>query len=386
MPCTMAGHGHDDFQASLSVSMAASCTLRQVKKKMTCEEFIRNNRGINDGADLPQAFLRELYAQHQPQPRSASPPSSRRTAPRSPRPCSGPTSRSRPPARAAASCPRRVCCCFWHCRSVHPLLLQEQVGRSGSLGRTNKDQHEAASPCMHDRAGDVAGADARMFGLLWGPTLAAVSVVLDHAEDGATAAQALRGLLLAARVGAAHRVDEVGHAAVHALFKFIPLRSSAMWNIGQATCMTTPLARPMRCVFMRAASLRMCLAFLQVLDSLIVSLSKYTALLNPASPRAAVVFGNDEKARLATSTLFELVNRCGLFASCPLSGLLCAQHCMQAACVHAACKPEIACLRCRYGDCVRSGWRNVLDCVIRLHRLGLLPADVVRFPAELATT
>ena len=62
---------------------------------------------------------------------------------------------------------------------------------------------------MHMRTGNVAGADARMFGLLWGPTLAAVSVVLDHAEDGATAAQALRGLLLAARIGAAHQVDEV---------------------------------------------------------------------------------------------------------------------------------------------------------------------------------
>ena len=34
----------------------------QVKKKMTCEEFIRNNRGINGGADLPHPFLRELYA------------------------------------------------------------------------------------------------------------------------------------------------------------------------------------------------------------------------------------------------------------------------------------------------------------------------------------
>ena len=34
----------------------------QVKKKMTCEEFIRNNRGINGGLDLPHAFLRELYA------------------------------------------------------------------------------------------------------------------------------------------------------------------------------------------------------------------------------------------------------------------------------------------------------------------------------------
>jgi hypothetical protein len=33
----------------------------QVKKKMTCEEFIRNNRGINGGADLPHGFLRELY-------------------------------------------------------------------------------------------------------------------------------------------------------------------------------------------------------------------------------------------------------------------------------------------------------------------------------------
>ena len=34
----------------------------EVKKKMTCEEFIRNNRGINGGADLPHSFLRELYA------------------------------------------------------------------------------------------------------------------------------------------------------------------------------------------------------------------------------------------------------------------------------------------------------------------------------------
>ena len=34
----------------------------------------------------------------------------------------------------------------------------------------------------------------------------------------------------------------------------------------------------------------------------------------------------------------------------------------------------------RYGDSVRSGWRNVIDCVVRLHRLGLLPSDVVRLP------
>jgi brefeldin A-inhibited guanine nucleotide-exchange protein len=33
----------------------------QVKKRMTKPEFIRNNRGINDNADLPDAFLEEIY-------------------------------------------------------------------------------------------------------------------------------------------------------------------------------------------------------------------------------------------------------------------------------------------------------------------------------------
>ena len=33
----------------------------QVKKKMTCEDFIKNNRGINDGENLPEEFLRSLF-------------------------------------------------------------------------------------------------------------------------------------------------------------------------------------------------------------------------------------------------------------------------------------------------------------------------------------
>ena len=32
-----------------------------VKNKMTLEEFIRNNRGIDDGKDLPQEFLTSIY-------------------------------------------------------------------------------------------------------------------------------------------------------------------------------------------------------------------------------------------------------------------------------------------------------------------------------------
>ena len=56
---------------------------------------------------------------------------------------------------------------------------------------------------------DSAHLDRDMFSLMWGPTVAAVSVVLDHAEDMPTVRQALDGLLQAAKLGAYHHVDEV---------------------------------------------------------------------------------------------------------------------------------------------------------------------------------
>lgn len=52
--------------------------------------------------------------------------------------------------------------------------------------------------------------DRELFSLMWGPTVAAVSVVLDHAEDLGVVRQALDGLLLSAKIAAFHHVDEVG--------------------------------------------------------------------------------------------------------------------------------------------------------------------------------
>lgn len=65
--------------------------------------------------------------------------------------------------------------------------------------------------CVCWRSGS-AHLDRDMFSLMWGPTVAAVSVVLDHAEDMATVRQALDGLLQAAKLGAYHHVDEVRNA------------------------------------------------------------------------------------------------------------------------------------------------------------------------------
>ena len=33
----------------------------QVKRKMTCTEFVANNKGVNAGQDFPTDFLEELY-------------------------------------------------------------------------------------------------------------------------------------------------------------------------------------------------------------------------------------------------------------------------------------------------------------------------------------
>ena len=50
-----------------------------------------------------------------------------------------------------------------------------------------------------------------MFELLWGPVVAAISVVLDHADAGPIVSTALGGLLHAARIAAFHHVNEVSH-------------------------------------------------------------------------------------------------------------------------------------------------------------------------------
>ena len=51
--------------------------------------------------------------------------------------------------------------------------------------------------------------DRQMFILMWGPTVAAVSVVLDHAEEPAVLRRALDGFLLTAKIAAFHRIDDV---------------------------------------------------------------------------------------------------------------------------------------------------------------------------------
>ncbi|KAG2710184.1 hypothetical protein I3760_04G014500 [Carya illinoinensis] len=91
--------------------------------------------------------------------------------------------------------------------------------------------------------------------------------------------------------------------------------------------------------FLSVAKIAACYHCDDVLDDLVVSLCKFTTLVTPLSIEDAIIsLGDDLKTRMATTTVFTIANR--------------------------------------YGDYIHSGWKNILDCVLSLHKLGLLPASL----------
>ncbi|XP_008796771.2 ARF guanine-nucleotide exchange factor GNOM-like [Phoenix dactylifera] len=207
----------------------------QVKKKMTEEDFIRNNRHINGGHDLPREFLSELYH---------------------------------------SICRNEI-------RTIPEQginFIEMSPSRWIDLMRKSKK----TSPYIVCDSRPYLDHD--MFTIMSGPTIAAMSVVFDYAEHEEVFLTCVDGFLAVAKISAFHHLEDV-------------------------------------------------------LDDLVVSLCKFTTLLNTSLVEEPVMaFGDDTKARLATETVFNIANR--------------------------------------YGDHIRTGWRNILDCILRLHKLGLLPARV----------
>ncbi|KAL3693188.1 hypothetical protein R1sor_006839 [Riccia sorocarpa] len=214
----------------------------QVKRKMTEEDFIRNNRGINGKQDLPREMLAELYH-----------------------------SIARNEIRISydngAGVPEMT-----HSRWVD--LMRRSRSSTPYISCDSR-------PLL----------DHDMFAIISGPTIAAISVVFDNAEDEEVLRSCVDGFLAVAKISASHWLEDV-------------------------------------------------------LDDLVVSLCKFTTLLNPmgGGEEPVMVFGDDTKARMAAVTVFTIANK--------------------------------------WGDYIRTGWRNILDCILRLHKLGLLPARVASDAAE----
>lgn len=213
----------------------------QVKKKMSEEDFIRNNRKINGGNDLPRDFLSELYH---------------------------------------SICENEI------------RMIPDQEGtvavltRSHWIGLSHRAKH--TSPYIVSDSGSHLDYD--MFAILSGPAIAAISVVLDHAEDEDVLQSCIDGFLAIANLSASYNLSEV-------------------------------------------------------LDDLVVSLCKFTTLLSPSfNEKSILYFADDIKAKMATVAVFTIANR--------------------------------------YSDNIRSGWRNIVDCILSLHKIGLLPARLASYATD----
>jgi brefeldin A-resistance guanine nucleotide exchange factor 1 len=215
----------------------------QNKKKMSLKDFNRINDNTNDGAPMPKELLQHIY-----------------------------TAISADELKISSECaPEEL---------PAQLVFWQRMSRDAQRPRGQ----------MVFGAQPNAGIERDMFALIWGPTLAAVSVILDGSSDPGISRRAMDGLLVAARLATHHGLPDVG-------------------------------------------------------DQLLSTLAKYTAAaLSADVPKPALVFGESVKGRAAVEATFSIANR--------------------------------------YGDNLRGGWRYVLECIVRLHKLGLLPAAAIAADGE----
>ncbi|KAK7387409.1 hypothetical protein VNO78_28196 [Psophocarpus tetragonolobus] len=213
----------------------------QVKKKMTEEDFIRNNRCINDGNDLPREFLSEIYH---------------------------------------SICKNEIR------TTPEPGFGFPEMTPSRWISLMHKSKKTAPFIVSDSRA----YLDYDMFVLLSGPTIAAISVIFDNAENEEVCQTCMDGFLAIAKISAYYHLENV-------------------------------------------------------LDDLVVCLCKFITILDPFSVEDFVLaFGDDTKARIASETIFTIANR--------------------------------------YGDYIRTGWKNILECILIFHKLGLLPTRLASDAAD----
>ncbi|KAL9247839.1 hypothetical protein vseg_021224 [Gypsophila vaccaria] len=180
----------------------------QVKKKMKEEDFVRNNRRINGGNDLPREYLSELY----------------------------------------------------HSICENEIRMTPEQG-SGFPEMTHSrwidliQRSKIVPPYIF--AAYKPYLDKEMYNIIAGPTVAAISVVFDHADDEDVYQLCIDGYLAAAKIAAYFHLESV-------------------------------------------------------LDDMVISLSKFTTLLNPSYLEEFLfTFSGDAKAKMATSTVFTIANLYG---------------------------------------------------------------------------
>ncbi|XP_022763827.1 brefeldin A-inhibited guanine nucleotide-exchange protein 1-like isoform X2 [Durio zibethinus] len=182
-----------------------------VKDKMTKSDFIRNNRGIDDGKDLPEEYLGALYDQ---------------------------IVKNEIKMNADSSVPQSK-----HANSLNKLLgldgilnlvswkqtEERPLGANGLLIRHIQEQFKAKSgksELVYHAVSDIAIVRF-MVEVCWGPMLAAFSVTLDQSDDRLATTQCLQGFRYAVHVTAVMGMQTQRDAFVTSVAKFTFLHCAA---------------------------------------------------------------------------------------------------------------------------------------------------------------
>ncbi|KAK8529718.1 hypothetical protein V6N12_060491 [Hibiscus sabdariffa] len=182
-----------------------------VKEKMTKSDFIRNNRGIDDGKDLPEEYLCALYDQ---------------------------IVNNEIKMNADSSAPQSM-----QVNSLNKLLgldgilnlvswkqaEEKALGANGLLIRQIQEQFKAKSgksESVYHSVSDVAILRF-MVEVCWGPMLAAFSVTLDQSDDRIATTQCLQGFRHAVHVTAVMGMQTQRDAFVTSTAKFTFLHCAA---------------------------------------------------------------------------------------------------------------------------------------------------------------
>uniref|UniRef100_A0A1J3DBS8 Brefeldin A-inhibited guanine nucleotide-exchange protein 1 n=1 Tax=Noccaea caerulescens TaxID=107243 RepID=A0A1J3DBS8_NOCCA len=178
-----------------------------VKEKMSKADFIRNNRGIDDGKDLPEEYLGALYDQVVKNEIKMSSDSS------------VPESRQSNSLNKLLGLDGILSLVYW------TQTEEKAVGANGLLikhiqekFRSNSGKSESAYHVVTDVA-----ILRFMVEVSWGPMLAAFSVTLDQSDDRLAAVECLRGFRYAVHVTAVMGMQTQRDAFVTSMAKFTNL-------------------------------------------------------------------------------------------------------------------------------------------------------------------
>ncbi|KAF2944498.1 ARF guanine-nucleotide exchange factor GNOM [Oryza sativa Japonica Group] len=153
----------------------------RVKKKMTEEDFIKNNRRINGGNDLPREFLSELY--------------------------------------------------YSICRNEIRTIPEQGAGCSEmSFSRWVDLMWKSKRTSAYIACDSFPFLDHDMFTIMAGPTVAAISVVFDNVEHEEFLTGCINGFLSVAKLAAFYHLDDVLNDLVVALCKFTTLLNTSYIN------------------------------------------------------------------------------------------------------------------------------------------------------------